>query len=39
MIYYAPTKLFIDEDEKNIGKIISSYSFKKIMVCVEKSLL
>lgn len=40
MIYYAPTKLFIDEDEKNIGKIISSYSFKKIMVlCGKKSVI
>ena len=29
--YYTPTKLFIDEDINNVGKIIKNYNFKKIL--------
>jgi len=37
MYYYTPTKLFIDEDERNIGKILAEYGFKKVLVVYGKN--
>ena len=37
MHYYTPTKLFIEEDERNIGKIIKEYGFLRVLVVYGKS--
>jgi len=36
LTYYTPTKLYIDEEAKNIGKIITSYGYKKILLVYGK---
>lgn len=35
-IYYAPTKLLIDYDIKNIGNLIEEYGYKRILVVYGK---
>ena len=32
MLYYAPTKLYIDEDANAVGVIIKEYGYKKVLV-------
>lgn len=40
MIYYAPTKLFIGDEETHIGSIIASYGYHKIMIiCGRKRVV
>ncbi len=35
--YYAPTKLYIDEDVNNVGKIIKDNGFKRVLLIYGKS--